>query len=149
MSHWPQSHTVPYTTSSSHGFTRRGVHHCCPVKFVSFSFFFFFSWARRAREKSRIRGMPASRSRGSSALLCVCGGAEDYLSPFTAATWAERAGPRENWRQIEPTGACGDFSALYHPILFFFFSPSSSYTAIIYPDLQPSRYKKITKKINR
>lgn len=84
MSHWPQS-PVPDTTSSR-GLSRRGVHHCCPVKLFL---------QRFCAKKSRVQGCPHPDTETAQPCsvwvcicVCVCDWAGDYLSPLTAATWA-------------------------------------------------------------
>lgn len=88
-------------TASSHGFSRRGVHHRCPDKFP---LAVAPCWAQ---EDPR---MPASRDPEAGRRRCVCvdwGVISCDLSPFTAAASARWAGLGEDWRRNEPTGARG------------------------------------------
>lgn len=89
MSHWPRS-PVPCTTSRSHGLRCRAAHHCCPVK--------LFLQQLRAKG-SGIQGCPhpdPQTAKHCCLRVCVCvrvlrvlvARQGDYLSPFTATTWA-------------------------------------------------------------
>lgn len=83
------------------GFSRRGAHHCCPVK-LSCSGPVLTAESKDARIQIQRQLSPAVClwwSGGLSLTIHRC-----HLS--------KRAGPKENWRQSEPTGACGVYPAM-------------------------------------
>lgn len=118
MSHWPQS-PVPDTTSS-HGLSRRGVHHCCPVKLFL---------QRFCTKKSRVQGCPHPDTETAQPCsvwvcicVCVCDWAGDYLSPLTAATWASGRVPMKTDVKISQRH-CVAFSLRFNTQRLLFWQP--------------------------